>query len=221
MSLQPFIWDEFMAQGSLLPAQMDQLWAAGWRHFGEKFFRYNLMLSHDEVQTIVPLRLPLTDFRMTKSQRRVWRENTDLQTEFVPAVIDEEVCELFQRHKARFTDNVPEHLRDFLSAEPATLPCQCVAVRCLLEGKLVAVSYLDVGDKSVSSVYGIFEPEHASRSLGIYTMLREIAWAAEQGFTYYYPGYATNGSSNYDYKKRLQSLEGYEWGEGTWSSLPP
>lgn len=215
MSLPPLIWDEFHAE-QVPPEGMDALWAQGWRHFGSQFFRYSLMLHEGEVQTVVPLRVDLGQFTLSKSQRRVLRRNADLRVELVPAAITEEAEAMFQRHKGRFTDNVPEELKTFLSPEPDRVPCECLAVRCHLEGACIAMSFMDVGGSAVSSVYGIFEPEHAERSLGIYTLLREMQWAKEQGKTYAYPGYATLGSSQYDYKKQFAGLYGYEWKSGEW-----
>lgn len=215
MSLPPLIWDDFHAE-QVPPAGMDALWAEGWRHFGTQFFRYSVMLHEGEIQTVVPLRVDLAEFTLSKSQRRVLRKNADLRVELTPACITEEAEAMFQRHKARFTENVPEDMRTFLSAEPATVPCKCLAVQCFLKDTCIAMSFLDVGSAATSSVYGIFEPEHSPRSLGIFTLLRELEWAKEQGKQYAYPGYATLGSSHYDYKKQFSGLQGYHWESGKW-----
>lgn len=195
---------------------MDALWAQGWRHFGAEFFRYSLMEQDGGFQTVVPLRVDLAQLTLSKSQRRVLRKNADVVTEFGPASLSDDVLAMFQRHKARFTENIPESLTSFLSHEPATMPCECLELRCRLEGEVIAASFLDVGATAVSSVYGIFEPACASRSLGIFTMLTEMLWAREQGKRFAYPGYATHGPSHYDYKKQFAGLQGYDWTAGAW-----
>ena len=78
---------------------MDQLWAAGWRHFGESFFRYNVSIDESGVKTITPLRLDLDSFLPSKSQRRVLRRNADLRCEFHPAQLSDEARAMFQRHR--------------------------------------------------------------------------------------------------------------------------
>lgn len=201
---------------SVPPDVMDKLWAAGWRHFGDSFFRYSLNVNDDGVQTITPLRVDLEKFTLSKSQRRVLKKNTDLHCEFVPASLSEEACAMFQRHKTRFNDNVPDDLDTFLSSDPATVPCPAVECRVSWEGSLIALSYLDLGQDSTSAVYGMFEPAHSPRSLGIYTMLREIEFTQARGGRYYYPGYATREASAYDYKKQLRGLEVLDWESGLW-----
>jgi len=202
-------------------AMMDRLWAAGWRHFGTAFFRYNLSPDMDGVRTITPLRVDLEKFTPSRSQRRVLRRNEDLRCEFAPATLTNAARAMFQRHKARFKDNVPDDLDTFLSPEPAAVPCVCLECRVYLADALIALSYLDLGESSTSAVYGIFEPEHAWRSLGTYTILREIAHSQALGRRYYYPGYATREPSPYDYKKRFRALEELDWQTGQWRPVCP
>jgi arginyl-tRNA--protein-N-Asp/Glu arginylyltransferase len=199
------------------PELMDRLWAGGWRHFGALFFRYGTQEGEaGEVDVIWPLRIDLQRFEVSKSQRRVLRRNADVEVVFQPAQRDPEAEALFQRHKARFTRNIPESLDSFISAEPARVPCECVECRVTLGGDLVALSFLDVGAAGTSSVYGVFEPEHARRSLGLFTMLREIEFSRERGCRWYYPGYATRGPSAYDYKKQFAALQVLDWESGAW-----
>ncbi len=216
MTLPPLIWESFHAP-EVRPGDMDDLWSLGWRHFGAEFFRYSISPQADgSLQIIVPLRLPLASLQLTKSQRRVLRKNEDLQCLAVPATLSAEAHAMFDRHRQRFTENVPESLGSFLSPTPATVPCRCLEFQCRLKGHLVATSFLDIGGQAVSSVYGMFEPEFSSRSLGIFTMLQEMLWARDHGFTFYHPGYATLGSSAYDYKKQFHGLEGYAWEDQQW-----
>jgi leucyl-tRNA---protein transferase len=216
--MTPFISQEFTASG-VTPIQMDALLATGWRHFGTSFFRYNWQTVGAEWQRVIPLRIGLADFRLSKSQRRVLRQNSDLVCRFQPSAITDEIRDMFQRHKRRFKDNVPNNITDFLSTTPATVPGEGRMLCCHLEQRLVAVSYMDIGSSSVSSIYGIFDPEHSERSLGIFTMLTEIQYAISAGFTFHYPGYATSGPSGYDYKKRFSALEGYDWDQQEWRAF--
>ena len=69
-----FINEEFYAD-AVTPAQLDRLLADGWRHFGTHFFRYNLAVYRDEIRRVIPLRIRVADFQLSKSQRRVLRRN--------------------------------------------------------------------------------------------------------------------------------------------------
>lgn len=236
----PVIFQEFTC-GHAEPAQMDAVWARGWRHFGQQFFRNSLHFHEGAWLTIVPLRIRLSEFKPSKSQRRVLRRNADVECRAEPLTLTDELRAMFHRHKQRFTENVPENLSDFLGTAPPTIlqetrpnpystttdnhaqappqVCETRMLTCFLNGQSVAASFLDLGSNTASSVYGIFEPEHSERSLGIYTMLKEIEYAQSRGMELLYPGYATHEPSHYDYKKHFAALEAFDWATETWSAL--
>lgn len=205
-----------------VPAEiMDRLWAAGWRHFGSYFFRYSTQPAEDgSPQTITPLRIDLEACTFGKSQRRVLKKNADLRSEITPARIDDALLAMFQRHKQRFTHNVPETLEAFIGPAPERGPCECRMIRVFEGERLIAASFLDVGQQAASSVYGLFEPEFAKRSLGIFTLLLEIEHCRQSGLQWLYPGYATHEPSAYDYKKQFRGMEALDWGTGEWAELP-
>lgn len=205
-----FINEEFYAS-KVTAQQLDELLADSWRHFGEHFFRYNLGICEGEIRVVMPLRIRLADFSFSKSQRRIFKKNQDLQFVVRPIEITAEKEILFEKHKQRFKTGVPDSLYTFLSSDAANVPCEGFEV-CVYDGeKLLAASFCDFGADSISSIYAIFEPSETSRSLGILTMLLEINFAIENGKKFYYSGYAYEGNSFYDYKKRFRALEKYDW----------
>jgi len=214
-----FINEEFFAE-RVTPEQVDTLLADGWRHFGEQFFRYSLGVHEAEIRRVIPLRIRLSNFSSSKSQRRVLRQNDDLDVRIRPVEVTDESADLFQRHKQRFKFGVPDSLYDFLSDDPANTPCEAFEVAVHFQGKLVAASYFDVAATSLSAVYGMFDPELPSRSLGIFTMLKEIEFAMSNGKEFYYQGYAYEGESFYDYKKRFRGTEYFDW-RGQWELYSP
>jgi arginine-tRNA-protein transferase len=195
--------------------QIDLLLADGWRHFGIHFFRYSFGFYKNDIRQVIPLRIRLSDFSHSKSQRRIINKNKDLQTIIRPIEITEEKENLFERHKKRFERGTPYSIFDFLSSDAANVPCKSFEA-CVYQGeKLIAASFFDVGEQSVSSIYAMFEPDESKRSLGIFTMLLEIDFALQNGKTFYYQGYAYEGESFYDYKKRFNALERFNW-QGGW-----
>ena len=221
MSFPPVIFEQDDLPHAT-PQEMDVRWSRGWRHFGRDFFRYSLSLNEDgSWHRIQPLRMVLADFQLTARHRRILKKNDDLTLEVAPAIVDADREALFLRHRERFKSNLPDSLRVFLpSPAPATEPCGCREFRLHVNGELLAVSYLDEGRDSCSSVYAMFEPAASSRSLGICTFLHEIAYAQRTGRRYLYPGYATVEPSHYDYKKSFPALETYNWRTGAWQPLP-
>ncbi|MEO6654601.1 MAG: arginine-tRNA-protein transferase [Pyrinomonadaceae bacterium] len=209
--------EEFYA-ASVKPVTLDTLLADAWRHFGTHFFRYNFGVYENEIRRVIPLRIHLADLKLSKSQRRVLRRNADLETKISPFEITSEIYDLFDRHKQRFKSGVPNSIYDFVARDADTSPSIVFTVSVRLNSKLVAASFFDIGKRSISSIYGIFDPEERTRSLGIFTMLKEIEFAIEQGKEFYYHGYAYEGESYYDYKKRFTGLEQFDW-NGNWSQI--
>jgi arginine-tRNA-protein transferase len=138
-----------------------------------------------------------------------------LQIVVRPIEISEEKESLFERHKRRFKEGAPRSLYDFLSFDAKRVPCEALEICVYSDEKLLAASFFDVGERAVSSVYAMFEPTEKTRSLGIYTMLLEIDYAQSLNKNFYYQGYAYEGNSFYDYKKRFTGLEKYDW-RGNW-----
>ena len=198
------------------PAQLDILLANGWRHFGTYFFRYNLGMVGDDIRLVTPLRIRLANLSLSKSQRRILRDNADLTIKIEPLKIDPEAEELFHRHKERFEDHKPLSIYEFLAGDVEKSPCDTKQIRVFDIDRLVAISYFDVGKRACSGVYAIFEPSESKRGLGIFTMLKEIEHAIDNGKEFYYQGYAYEGESFYDYKKRFRGTETFNW-KDDWS----
>ena len=211
------ISEEFYTM-EISPRQIDLLLADGWRHFGTHFFRYNYGVHSSELRRVFPLRIRLKDFSFSKSQRRIIKKNQDLQTIIRPIRIDEEKEILFDRHKKRFKKDNHFPIQYFVPTESAKIPTDGLEMCVYKENKLLAASFFDVGRTSLSSIYAIFDTNESNRSLGIYTMLLEIDFAAENEKNFYYQGYVYEGESFYDYKKRFRALEKYDW-NGTWTNF--
>lgn len=208
--------NEYFLEPHIPPALMDALWGQGWRHFGAYFFRYSKAGQND----VLPLRLQLGRFQFSTSQRRVLKRNQDLEVAFQPAFINAEIENLFERHKVRFSRNIPDSLFTFIDEEPAKVPCDCLSLTLHHEGQLIGMSYLDIGQTASSSVYQFFDPAHSKRSLGVLMILLSIENSLKLGQRLYYPGYAYRQPSEYDYKKRLGRLEYFDW-QGNWLHLSP
>jgi len=196
------------------PAEMDRFWAEGWRHFGIVFFRYRRALHGGRQFSVMPLRVDLNRFALTRSQKRVLAKNHDVRVWIRPTFVDEEKEALFLKHRLRFKENAPTSLDQFLSPVPDSIPCLNQELCVYLGERLLGVTFLDAGEKATSAVYAIFDPAETKRSLGILMMLHSIRLSREQGYRYYYPGYAYHEPFSYDYKKRFVGLEYLDWSAG-------
>lgn len=209
-----FINEEFYAD-AVAPERYELLLADAWRHFGPHFFRYNFGIYEDEIRRVIPLRIRLADFKLSKSQRRVLRRNANLDVSIGTYSITPETHKLFERHKLRFKSGVPNTIYDFIARDADSSPTELFEIKVRENERLVAASFFDIAERSVSAIYGCFDPELPSRSLGIFTMLKVMEYATQSGLAFYYHGYAYEGESFYDYKKRFSGLEQFEW-DGNW-----
>jgi arginine-tRNA-protein transferase len=168
---------------------------------------------------VLPLRIDLERFSLSRGQKRVLNKNQDARIVIRASTIDAAKETLFAKHRLRFTENIPPSLHDFLSPVPDSVPCANLEL-CVYIGKmLVGATFLDLGETATSAVYAIFDPAHAKRSLGILMMLHSIQFSRRRGYRYYYPGYAYREPFTYDYKKRFAGLEYLDWDSG-WKAYP-
>jgi len=204
--------------GSIDPAALDHLLSRGWRNFGTDFFRTSHSIHESHLCGVMALRLDARQFAPTQSQRRVLAKNTSVEIRIVPALHCTDYDALFFKHRERFRDCLPQSLRSFLSENPASVPGETIALEARIDNHLAAVSFLALGAQSTSAIYAMFDPEFSSRSLGILTMLQEIAFTSSTGRRWYYLGYAYTTPSPYDYKLRFPGLEVFDW-ESAWHQL--
>jgi arginine-tRNA-protein transferase len=195
----------------------DQLLAQGDRRFGPLLYRTRC----PDCAACEPIRVPTAAFRMSKSQRRVWKRSAnDVRVEVgLPAATPRHL-ELFDRHKrerglARNEAPTTEEQYRFHLVDT------CVdtrEVRYFVRDELVAVSILDVGRTSASSVYHYFDPDEESRALGVYSVLWEIEWCRRASIDWYYLGLYVADCRSLAYKAQYrphQRRVGGEWIEGT------
>ncbi len=149
------------------------------------------------------IRVSVPRFRASRSQRRVWRHNEpEVRVERARPVVSERHVSLYNRHSRerglslRPESSSEQDYRFFLVDS-------CVDTweyRYFVGAELIAVSILDFGRTSVSSVYHYFDPDHAHRSLGVYSVLKEIEHCDALGLEWYYLGLYVADCDHLNYK---------------------
>jgi arginine-tRNA-protein transferase len=144
------------------------------------------------------------------------RNSSRFTTIIRKAVFDEEKQKLYEGHKKRFEGYIPNTLKESLFGMEEENLYDTHEV-CVYDGnQLIAVSFFDVGGDSIASIMGLYDPDFAQYSLGIYTMLCEIQYGIEQKNKYYYPGYVVPGYKKFDYKLRVGQMEFYDVPSKSW-----
>jgi arginine-tRNA-protein transferase len=119
------------------------------------------------------------------------RNRGEVTIEVAAPTVTEAHLSLFNRHKfERGLAQGDEERTDatgyrFHMVDTCTLSRE---VRYLVNGKMVAVSVLDFGQRAASSVYHYFDPDESDRSLGVYSVLAEIELCRRLSIEWYYLG---------------------------------
>lgn len=209
--------DERAEMVQLQPAALDRILAEGWRLLGRRFVRHNFSTWRHKLCRTIPLRVRLSEFELSKSQRQILRRNTDLRVISAPARFDSDRERLFDLHRERFHEKQATTLASFIHSEsPHLLPTEGRELAVQLDGELIACSFFHLGQKAISGTYCVFDPAHSRRSLGTLTMLLELLMAKEMGMDFYYHGYTHDIPSQFDYKLNVKGLESYNWEADEW-----
>lgn len=192
----------------------------GWRLLGHSLIRHNFSLCRGKICSTIPLRIRLSDFEPSKSQRKLLRKNEDLAVTLGPIRIDNSVENLFFQHNQRFKEQKPHSIYSFLHNNAAAEPVNGLEFRIFDGSRHVGSSFIHLGGHAVSATYCVFDPALGHRSLGLYSMLLELLYVKEKGFTFYYHGYVNDVPSQFDYKMNFSGLEEMSWESSAWKTRP-
>lgn len=181
------------------PEAFDRALEAGERRSGRMLYKTRCPAC----SACEPLRVPVARFTPTASQRRVWKRNEgEITMEVGRPELSWERLALYNRHKqerglARRDEPLgPQGYRTWLVDSSVDTR----EIRYLVDGRLIAVSILDVGRRGASSVYHYFDPDESRRSMGVYSALKELAWCREAGLEWYYLGFYVEACRHLAYK---------------------
>jgi arginine-tRNA-protein transferase len=167
------------------------------------------------------LRIPVADFRPSRSQRRAWKRNRDLEVIRLPLRYDPEHYQLFVRylkHRHRnggMDDYTPDSYRSIIASEWS----HTVLHEVRSGRRLFAVAVVDELEDGLSSVYTYFDPEEDHRSLGTFTVLWQINEALHRDLRWVYLGYWVQACRKMTYKANFNPHEVFVGGR--WISRAP
>jgi arginine-tRNA-protein transferase len=189
------------------PEAWQRMLERGWRRFGHYVFRPQC----DGCGECVSLRIPVEQFRPTKSQRRVLRRTAGLvRTLARPTADPQRLAVLAAWHAEKEQTRgwsplglpLENYEDDFCGPHP------CAYELTLWAGEsLVAVDLVDLTPQAISSIYCYYDPRFAALSPGTATVLAEIALARELGLAHVYLGYRVAGCPSSAYKATFRPHE--------------
>lgn len=196
----------------------DDLLARGWFRGNGIVYRSEVVCIDSQVFGIRHIRFPVCAFSMRKSHRKLFAKNNSRFTLRIGTPrCDKRREELYRGLVPRFKAFVHASLADVLLSPQSGAEFDAMEIAVYDGEELVAVSYVDVGERSMASILCLYDQRYNRDSLGMYTMLAEIDLAKKLGLDYYYPGYVLDQPSAFDYKLELGVCQWLDHG-AVWST---
>lgn len=207
---------------SLSRAELDNYLARGWYRIGRALITTDYLVSDGELRSAIWTRLDLQRFRFRSSLRKLMHRNgRRFQIKTADLVLDPAHEALYARYREKVGGNRAESLDEVLGGPASRLLFHTREISIWDEGALIAFSWFDLGETSVQSLIGIYDPAYSKHGLGFCTMLLEVAHAAELGMRFHYAGYVLGEPSGMDYKLRVGQLEYLDPATKRWIDEPP
>ncbi len=195
---------------------LSELSRQGFRRSGD--FIYKPECQH--CRQCLSSRVPVQRFKHNSKQRRVLNRNKDLHMLIRPTSEASDVhYQLYARYiEARHADgDMYPPTRDQFDKFLVTGGIDSFFVEFWLDDRLMLVATCDPLDDGISAVYTFYDPDENKRSLGTFSILKQIELSRLHQLNYVYLGYWVPQSEKMRYKAHFRPLEVLLNGE--WQSL--
>ncbi|MBX3396120.1 MAG: arginyltransferase [Phycisphaerae bacterium] len=195
--------NEFVYLDGLGSSVYQNLMDLGFRRSGDVAYRPRC----DGCVECVPIRVPVNDFKATRSQRRSVRKNRDVRISITRPQASDEKWDMYRSYLAEQHDGTMSDDRESFERFLYRSPIDTIEMTYHIDGDLVGVGILDVTPSCLSSVYFYFDPNHSRRSLGVFSVIMEIEECRRRGLPYWYGGYHVAECQRMAYKADFRPNE--------------
>ncbi len=181
--------------------------AHGFRRSGGYVYRPHCQ----NCQECISVRIPAKNYQFSKNEKRILKRNKAISIHCVKDKFKAEHFDLYCRYlESRHEDSsmsnpTKSDYHRFLICDWSET--QFIEYR--LDKVLIGVAVTDIVEDGLSAVYTFFDPEHAEKSIGHYSVLQQIQQAKSRDLNYLYLGYWINSCQKMAYKKRYKPLEAF------------
>lgn len=190
------------------PEKYDEYLHKGWFRSSFMMYKSEILCINSGLSSIVNIRIDLEKFIPKKRHRKIIRKNDSrFEVSIQSLNISFEADQLYQQQKQKFQGFIHNNLKDYLFATMEMVPYNTKQLEVRFEGKLIALSIIDIGLSSIASILGLYDLNFKEYSLGNYTMLKEMEFAKDSGLKWYYPGYILDQESSFNYKLKFSECQ--------------
>lgn len=201
------------------PDDLDAYLARGWYRIGQAMVTCRFVWSQEGgLRSAIWTRTRLSGYGFSRSLRRLHRKNLGrFRVTEGPLVIDDDREDLYRRYRAHARGSRPPTLGEALNGDSLHDRFDTREIGIYDDqDRLVAFSAFDIGQDSLQSLMGVYDPALSTHSLGFWTLLLEVEHAQSLGLSYHYAGYVLPGDPSMDYKLRLGHMEFLDPDEHVW-----
>lgn len=191
------------------------------------FCRYNSLFYRYECKNCrecTPVRIPVDRFSPSKNQRAAWNKNQDVKVVLVKErgkFVSEERALLYREYDAYHNGSQAEYKKMTIQEAMDSLEKMNGGydgiwnLEYWLNDRLIGVSILDYtvdADGNINSIcsnyfYYEISPQIEKRSIGVFSVLKELELCREQRIPYYYLGLYLHNCKKMNYKTNYEPYE--------------
>ena len=190
----------FMSETPPTKIDYDLLISAGFRRSGTQVYRPHCSACN----ACEPIRLPVSEFVPSKSQKRIIKRNQDLRI-LISETDKPEYYPLYetyinQRHNdgSMYPATLEQYQGFILSPWDSAL-----FIEMYINDELIGVAVTDNLPSSLSALYTFFAPKQQQRSLGTFAILQQIELAKSLNKPLLYLGYQIDSCQKMSYKQNF------------------
>ncbi|MBF0226944.1 MAG: arginyltransferase [Desulfobacterales bacterium] len=183
----------------------EYLISKGFRRSGKHFY----INKCPNCDLCLPIRINVEEFTPSQSQKRALKKNQDVTIYRNRIELIEQDYELYYNYQIykHFNGFIVPDITDyanFLINSPLT---GTEMMKYYIGDKLAAISWIDILEESISSVYFAYDMNFNKRSLGVFSILKEIELCKELKKKWLQLGFWVSGSKKMEYKSNYKPYE--------------
>lgn len=180
----------------------------GWRRFGKMHF----VPECKECTQCVSMRIDVTNYKFSKSEKRVINKNKDTKVYIRPPSMTQEHLNLYDKYhkfmnkKKDWTYNKiepSEYLKSYVDGKDE----YAKEFLYVVDDELIGVALVDILPKAISAIYCYYNHSYSELSIGKFSILTQIKIAKELNIPYIYLGYWIKNHYSMGYKEHYKPYE--------------